>query len=125
VAARRDTSGNWGVATALSVPTSGSTTVAVEEAAAVDFLAAPTPNPFRGTANIRFGLARAGEVRLELFDLAGRRVQTLASGVLGPGPHDVHWDGRDAHGANVRSGVYFVRLTTPSQVFHSRVVALN
>jgi hypothetical protein len=121
----RDAAGNWGAATALTVPASGSTTVGVGDEVAVDFLATPSPNPFRGLATIRFGLARAGEVRLELFDLAGRRVQTLASGIHAPGPHLATWDGRDQRGTNVKSGVYFVRLTTPSKVFHTRVVALN
>jgi hypothetical protein len=121
----RDAAGNWGTASALSVPTSGSTVVAVEEEQAIDFLAPPSPNPFLGLATIRFGLARAGEVRLELFDLAGRRVRTLASGVVSPGPHITTWDGRDQHGNHVRAGVYFVRLILPSRVFHSRVVALR
>ena len=86
VAARRATPPATGArATALTVPTTGSTTVSVDDAAAVDFLATPSPNPFRGLATIRFGLARAGEVRLELFDVAGRRIQTLVSGVLGAG----------------------------------------
>jgi hypothetical protein len=121
----RDAAGNWGAATALTVPTVGSTTVGVDEPAYVDFLAPPSPNPFRGPVTIRFGLARAGAVRLELFDVAGRQVQTLANAVLAPGPHAVRWDGRDREGSQVRGGLYFVRLTTPSRVFHTRVVALR
>ena len=121
----RDGAGNWGTATALTVPTSGSTVVAVDDRETVDFLAAPSPNPFVGRASIRFGLARAGEARLELFDLAGRRIQTLASGMLAAGPHVATWDGRDHGGHHLGAGIYFVRLTTPSQVFHGRIVALN
>jgi len=74
---------------------------------------------------IRFGLAQAGNARLELFDVAGRQVKTLASGILAPGPHAARWDGRDRDGNGVRTGVYFVRFTTPSRVFHSRVVLLR
>ena len=97
----------------------------MDDAAAVDFLATPSPNPSRGLATIRFGLARAGEVHLELFDLAGRRVQTLISSDLAPGPHAATWNGRDRQGNHVRNGVYFVRLTTPSKVFQTRLVRLN
>jgi len=121
----RDAAGNWGAATALTVPTAGSATVAVDEAARMDFLAMPNPNPFHGTLTIRFGLAREGQARLELFDVAGRQVQTLASGTLAPGPHVVRWDGRDHQGRDVHTGIYFVRFTTPSRVFLKRVVAVR
>jgi len=122
----RDTAGNWGAASALTVPSSGPFTLAVDDAApAVDFLATPTPNPVRGSAMIHFGLARAGEVRLELFDIAGRRVRTLAGGAMAPGPHSALWDGRDQHGQRVGAGVYFLRLTTPSRTFTARVAALK
>jgi hypothetical protein len=121
----RDAAGNWSAATAVTVPTSGSTTVSGDEPAAVDFLAPPSPNPLRSSATIRFGLARAGEVRLELFDVSGRRVRTVASGVFGPGAHVAAWDGRDHQGHGVKSGVFFLRLTTPSRVFHDRVVVLR
>ena len=121
----RDSAGNWGAATSLTVPTTGSTTVSVDDVAAVDFLATPSPNPFRGFSTIRFGLARSGEVRLELFDVAGRQIQTLVSGVQAPGPHVATWNGRDQHGNHVKNGVYFVRLTTPSKQLHARVIALK
>ena len=121
----RDASGNWGAASALTVPTAGSTTLGLEDAERVDFLATPSPNPFHDSAMIRFGLAQAGNARLELFDVAGRQVKTLASGILAPGPHAARWDGRDRDGNGVRTGVYFVRFTTPSRVFHSRVVLLR
>jgi hypothetical protein len=121
----RDAAGNWGTASAITVPTTQTSTLSSDDAAPRDFLAAPTPNPFRDLATIHFGLARAGEARLELFDLAGRRVRTLASGVHGAGAHFATWNGRDQRGNSVGSGVYFVRLTTPKQVFHARVIALQ
>ncbi len=121
----RDAAGNWGSATALVVPTSGNGVTGAEAAPAVDFLAPPTPNPSRADATVRFGLARAGNARVELFDLSGRRVRTLVSGPLAAGPHATRWDGRDARGQAVGAGVYFVRLSTPARTFHARVVRLN
>jgi hypothetical protein len=121
----RDAAGNWGAATMLTVPTAGSPTVAVDEPQHVDFLGTPSPNPFRDLATIRFGLARSSEVRLELFDVTGRLVQTLVSGVWAAGPHVATWNGRDQRGNAVKNGVYFVRLTTPSRQFHARMVALK
>ena len=50
--------------------------------------------------------------RLELFDLAGRRVRTLVDHELPAGATVVPWDGREDSGAQVRRGVYFARLST-------------
>ena len=120
----RDAAGNWGGAAAIDVITSGTGTVSVEDAH-VDFLAPASPNPFRGRTAFRFGLARAGDVRLELYDVSGRRVRTLASGTLPAGEHSSAWDGRDEHGNAVRPGVFFVRLSTPTRTFHARLVSLE
>ena len=121
----RDIAGNWGPAFALTVPSVSQGVVAVGDEVTVDFLGRPSPNPFQGQTSLRFGLAHATRVRLELFDLAGRRVRTLVDGELAAGPHASSWDGRDEHGAAVRAGVYFVRLSTPEKAFRGRVVALD
>ena len=92
---------------------------------AVDFLAAPSPNPFSAGTTFRFGLSRAGDVHFDVYDLSGRRVRTLVGGPLPAGEQTQVWDGRDRHGNRVRSGVYFVRLTTPTATFHARVVAVD
>jgi hypothetical protein len=71
------------------------------------------PNPFNPTTWITFGIpARAGEteVRLEIFTIAGRLVRSLVQGKYAPGTHRVQWDGRDASGTAVPTGVYFYRI---------------
>jgi hypothetical protein len=121
----RDAGGNWGAATALTVTSTGGGTVAVEEPTAMDFLSTPSPNPSRELATIHFGLAHAGEVNLEVFDVTGRRVQTLIRTQLSPGPHSVTWNGRDERGSPVRNGVYFVRLTTAAKTLDTRMVRMQ
>jgi len=77
-------------------------------------LRAVTPNPFHAIAGsrvaIRFTLATAGPARLDVFDLNGRAVARLASGVHAAGEHVVRWDGRTARGGAAPPGVYVVRL---------------
>lgn len=68
------------------------------------------PNPFTRNATLRFTLREAGPVSLEVLDLRGRRVTRLWSGTATAGEHALHWDGRNAHGAPVAAGIYFVRL---------------
>lgn len=75
-------------------------------------LAQNGPNPFSAATTIRFGLPLAGPVALRVFDLNGALVRTLVDGPAAAGPGEVAWDGRDASGAPVPTGVYFYRLTT-------------
>ncbi|MBI5709246.1 MAG: choice-of-anchor D domain-containing protein [Candidatus Eisenbacteria bacterium] len=71
----------------------------------------PMPNPLIGSSLVRFDLARAASVRLEVFDLTGRRVTDLASRAFEPGRYNLRWDGRDDAGSAVGPGLYFVRLS--------------
>lgn len=78
-------------------------------------LAAPSPNPSRGTAVLSFSLPAAGPVQLEIHDVSGRRVRSLDQGTLAAGRYERHWDGRDESGAAVAAGVYFARLQAGSE----------
>ena len=69
-----------------------------------------SPNPFAMRTSIGFTLARAGRVRLAVYDVAGRRVRELVQGERAAGRHDVPWDGRDDAGRSVRAGSYRYRL---------------
>jgi hypothetical protein len=66
--------------------------------------------PLRGDARVAFDLPREADVRLDVYDVSGRRVRVLASGPHAAGRHDVAWDRRNGDGSRVASGVYFVRL---------------
>jgi hypothetical protein len=68
------------------------------------------PNPFNPTTTIEFKLAATARVNLSIFDAAGRLMTTLADQTLPAGPHRLAWDGTDARGQAVGSGVYFYRL---------------
>ncbi len=74
-------------------------------------LAQNQPNPFARTTTIAFALPVAATVRLEVFDLLGRRVKSLAEGEYPAGSHAVEWDRRDTDGVPVRPGVYLYRIT--------------
>jgi subtilisin family serine protease len=85
-------------------------TGAGETAVRALWFAPPAPNPFRSTTRLSFGLPRAGEVSLRIYDLAGRRIRTLQEGMLEPGLHSRTWDRRTDRGDPVSAGVYFARL---------------
>jgi hypothetical protein len=73
------------------------------------------PNPHAGTATIAFALAAPARARVELYDLAGRRVRTLLDEPRGVGFHAVPWDGRDERGEVAAAGVLFCRLSAGDQ----------
>jgi hypothetical protein len=84
--------------------------------------APPWPSPSAGPTTLRFTLPRPGPVRLEVLDLAGRRVRTLARGPLAAGPHERVWDGSGDDGRAVPAGIYWVRLSAPdAEVTHKTV----
>tara|TARA_Y100000994_G_C15656497_1_gene427654 strand:- start:526 stop:1287 length:762 start_codon:yes stop_codon:yes gene_type:complete len=67
------------------------------------------PNPFNPVTQISFNLASAGQVDVVVFDLQGRKVATIYSGLLDAKEgHTFNWDA-----SNVSSGKYFARITAP------------
>lgn len=70
------------------------------------------PNPFNPKADIRFELSEASRAVLEVYDIAGRRLRTLADKHFEAGTHLESWRGFDDNGRALPSGVYFIRLKT-------------
>ena len=83
------------------------------------------PNPFGTETAVRFGLARESAVVLEVVDVNGRVVRELVTGSLAAGEHVVAWDGRDAAGRPVASGVYFGRLATAAGTTTLRIARVR
>ena len=68
------------------------------------------PNPFNPSTTIVYELPEAGPVSLKVYDLTGKHIRTLVNESVPAGYFQVVWDGRDAHGAALATGVYFYRL---------------
>ena len=64
------------------------------------------PNPFNPVTNIEFGLPKSGNVKLEIFDILGRKVSTILDKDLSSGIHKIQFDGRQ-----LSCGVYFYKIT--------------
>jgi hypothetical protein len=88
------------------------------------FLARPLPDPSTGNTLLRFGIPAAGRVRLEILDLAGRRVWQ-SEGDLPAGEHAWHWDGATSRGGRAGTGLYFIQLVTPWGTRSGRLVRLQ
>ena len=83
------------------------------------------PNPFNPQCTLRFVLAEAGTVRLEVLDLSGRRLALLAEGWREAGEQNAVWDGRDAAGRELASGVYLARLEAAGLSLSTKLVLIR
>lgn len=83
------------------------------------------PNPFNGTTVIDYYLPAAGEVDLAIYNLLGQEIKTLVRSGKRAGTHTIRWDGRDANGNPVASGVYFYRLKADDLVKSKKLLLLQ
>jgi len=71
------------------------------------------PNPFNSVTRITYGLPESADLTLRIYDLTGREVITLVQGQQRAGYYRALWDGKNASGVSVGSGMFFVKMETP------------
>gem|GEM_PF-2649348 len=84
------------------------------------FIATPAPNPISDSATLRFALEQAGPVRINVYDVAGRRVATLLDADRPAGWNMIHMNGR-----NLASGVYFIRMKSGTRSVSRKFVVTH
>ncbi len=72
------------------------------------------PNPFNPKTDIQFSVPRASTIQLNVYNILGEMVTSLASGDIVSGNYKVSWNGTNNHGQSVASGIYFYRLVVTS-----------
>lgn len=110
-------------------------TVAVDSTTGVDDPSAtlPTefalhanfPNPFNPSTTIEYDLPRQASVEIVVYNIAGQKVRTLVNGNIDAGQHAAVWDGRDASGSRVSSGIYIYRITAGDFVRSRKMLLLK
>ena len=78
------------------------------------------PNPFVGTTILPVSIPSVMEVKMQIFDVLGKPVQTLLNGSLEPGYYEVSFEGRD-----LSAGIYFYRLTAGGKILTERMVMVK
>jgi hypothetical protein len=118
-------SGFEGAGSSIQV-TWGPTGVSTELPAGRELSLAPgRPNPFGDGTLVEFVLPKAGWTRLEVLDVAGRRVRTLVAEGREAGLFRERWDGRDEGGRQVADGVYWLRLTHDGETLTRKAVRVH
>ncbi len=83
------------------------------------------PNPFNPTTTIKYQLAEAGYVELDIFNAQGQKVRTLVSGFQNADFYTARWDGRNDSGQKVSSGIYIYRIKAGSFVKIRRMLLIK
>ncbi|MGH8004225.1 MAG: FlgD immunoglobulin-like domain containing protein [Limisphaerales bacterium] len=83
------------------------------------------PNPFNPTTTISYSLPQRAPVRLQVFNLLGQPVRTLAEEDQAAGRHSITWDGTDDKGKILSSGIYFYRLQSKDYVEVNKMLLLK
>jgi flagellar hook assembly protein FlgD len=83
------------------------------------------PNPFTHSVSLSYGLPVSAKVRVDIFDVAGRRLATLVNKEQPAGFHSVKWDGRDSNGSRVAPGIYFSRVNCSGQTAVTKMIVMQ
>lgn len=89
----------------------------------------PNPVTFSGNRNsqtvIPFSLQNDSNVKIEIFNLKGQKLQTLKNEKFPEGKHTVKWNGKLKSGERIAAGIYFYRLTTDHSVSSKKMLILK
>ncbi len=98
-----------------------------DEGLAGDFIQirSVSPNPFSSSTSVVFQSPGLSAVTFQVFDIAGCLVRTQTIGNSPAGQHSFSWDGRNSQGAELGSGVYFIRLGGAEQQASAKVVLVR
>ena len=82
------------------------------------------PNPFFASTTISYTLGSPSLVQVTVYDILGREVHVLENAIRSSGTHHVSWDGLDANGNRVASGIYFYRMETEAGIITRQMIYL-
>ena len=84
------------------------------------------PNPFNPSTQISFDVPEGSDlVRLNIYNILGKKVSTLINNVVNPGKHKVEWNAKDIEGNPVASGIYFYELNSSSFTARKKMLLIR
>jgi hypothetical protein len=83
------------------------------------------PNPFNKNTTINYNLQEKAHVNLKIFNTQGQEIETLVNDHQAPGFYSVHWDGQNAGGKNVSSGIYIYKIQVNRETKNKKMLYLK
>lgn len=84
-----------------------------------------TPNPFSTSTEISFHLAKAGKVNLDIYNVKGQHIKTLANSIGKAGINRLSWDAKDNDNNRVASGMYFYQLKVDNKTITKKLLLIK
>jgi hypothetical protein len=85
----------------------------------------PFPSPFTGRIFVRFSIPEERELKLNIYDVAGRLVRTLINSRMKSGEHCIIWDGKDEEDRPLPAGIYFVKVDCKKEFYTEKIILLR
>jgi hypothetical protein len=89
------------------------------------YLSQNYPNPFNPSTTIEYYIPEKCFIRLEVFDISGKRIVSLIEREQDSGSHLVTWNGKDGKGRSLASGIYFYRLIADRETISKKLMLLK
>ncbi|MCD4651168.1 MAG: T9SS type A sorting domain-containing protein [Candidatus Cloacimonetes bacterium] len=83
------------------------------------------PNPFNPKTTINYSVEEKGDIKIEVFNVKGQKIQTLVNGFKNAGNYIVIWNGTDSTNNYVGSGMYLYKMTTKNKTISKKMVLLK
>ena len=83
------------------------------------------PNPFNPTTTLQYEMGSAGPVSIDVFDVNGRKIRSLYTGIQTPGQHEIRWDAKDDRGRSMSSGVYLFNVNVGGKTQTAKTLLLK
>ena len=113
---------DWGIETGDA---ESETSIITENDMAAQLNAQNYPNPFNPSTRISYNLTAPGNVSVSIFDVTGKRINSLGSGYQSAGLHSIEWDGNNQNGQAVPSGMYYYKIQTNEGLFTESMLLLK
>ncbi|MFC2116269.1 FlgD immunoglobulin-like domain containing protein [Bacteroidota bacterium] len=83
------------------------------------------PNPFKESTSISINLLQTGYIKVDIYDMKGRNIDTLEDGLIEKGMHTIDWSARDNNGNRLPGGIYIARVHSGNSVRNTKMLLLK
>ncbi|NOR88171.1 MAG: T9SS type A sorting domain-containing protein, partial [Bacteroidales bacterium] len=90
-----------------------------------NFLSQNTPNPFHSSTAINYSITVDEKVSIEIYDIHGRKINTLVNEHQKSGNYSVVWDGTNEKGRHLNGGIYFYSLKSKNNMLLKKMILMN